>query len=113
MEHIYAQTLKIGDKGNEYVVTSGFTGIPKDISGIVKNAFPFIFAIAGVGLLLMIVSAGFSLMTSAGDAKKMESGKQRLTYAIVGFIVIFCAYWITQLFGMMFGVEPIQQLFSK
>jgi hypothetical protein len=108
MEKVLAQTLKIGD---DYTITSGYTGLPTTISEIVKNAFPFIFALAGIGLLLMIISAGFTLMTSAGDAKKMESGKQRLTYAIIGFLVIFCAFWIVQLFGIMFGVTPIQKYF--
>jgi len=113
MEKVLAQTLTIvGDGDQTYTIESGFKGLPKDISGLVKNAFPFIFAIAGVGLLLMIIAAGFSLMTSGGDAKKMESGKNRLTFAIVGFLVIFCAYWVVQLFGMMFGIEPIQSLFS-
>ncbi|HCM82471.1 MAG: hypothetical protein UW37_C0007G0024 [Candidatus Gottesmanbacteria bacterium GW2011_GWA2_44_17] len=111
MEHIFAQTLKIGGGDQTYTIDSGFTGLPTTISEIVKKAFPFIFALAGVGLLLMIIAAGFTLMTSAGDAKKMESGKNRLTFAIVGFLVIFTAFWVVQLFGIMFGVEPIQKLF--
>jgi hypothetical protein len=111
MEKVLAQTLKIGSGNQSYTINSGFTGLPTTISALVKNAFPFIFALAGVGLLLMIIAAGFTLMTSAGDAKKMESGKNRLTFAIVGFLVIFTAFWIVQLFGTMFGVEPIESLF--
>ncbi len=113
MERVLAQTLKIGGKGQQsYTITSGFKGLDNlTISSLVTKAFPFIFAIAGIGLLLMIIAAGFTLMTGAGDAKKMESGKKRLTFALAGFFIIFCAFWIVQLFGMMFGVEPIQKLF--
>ena len=87
MVKIFAQSLSID-------------GIPEPIQGSVKFAnigtildamMPLIFGFAGFGLLLMIVSSGFTLLTSAGDAKKLESGKQRLTYAIVGFLVIFVA----------------------
>jgi len=113
MEKILAQTLTVGGEGQKYTVTSGFTGLPTTISALVTKAFPFIFALAGIGLLLMIIAAGFSLMTSAGDAKKMEAGKGRLTFAIVGFLVIFTAFWVVQLLGTMFGVEPIQQLFGR
>jgi len=112
MEKVFAQTLKIvGDKTQIYTINSGFTGLPTTISAIVTKAFPFIFALAGVGLLLMIIAAGFTLMTSAGDAKKMEDGKNKLTFAIVGFLVIFTAFWVVQLLGTMFGVAPIKTLF--
>jgi len=112
MEKVFAQTLTIkGDGGQTYTITSGFTSLPTSISAIVSKAFPFIFALAGVGLLLMIIAAGFTLMTSAGDAKKMESGKNRLTFAILGFLVIFTAFWVVQLFGTMFGVDPITNIF--
>lgn len=76
------------------------------------GAIPFIFAFAGIGLLLMLINAGFNFLTSAGDPKKLEMGKQRLTYAIVGFLVIFTAYWAVQLAGIIFGVEEIQSVFK-
>jgi len=110
MEKIFAQTLKIVGEHQVYSIQGGLPG-STTISSLVTKAFPFIFALAGVGLLLMIIAAGFTLMTSAGDAKKMESGKNRLTFAIVGFLVIFTAFWIVQLLGTMFGVEPIQKYF--
>jgi hypothetical protein len=112
MDKVLAQTIKIGGKGQSYSIDSGYPELKSlTISSLVSKAFPYIFAIAGVGLLLMIIAAGFSLMTSAGDAKKMEAGKNRLTYAIVGFLVIFTAFWVVQLFGMAFGIEPIKKIF--
>ncbi|MBI3956058.1 hypothetical protein HY339_02285 [Candidatus Gottesmanbacteria bacterium] len=109
MVKIFAQSLSIDD-------------IPGSIEGPVKfskigdifntTTMGIVFGFAGLGLLLMIVSAGFTLLTSAGDAKKLESGKQRLTYAIVGFLVIFVAYWGVQLAGKIFGVAEIQSVFK-
>lgn len=88
--------------------TTPIKGVPNfqftSIGDILKDAIPLLFAIAGIGLLLMILSAGFTLMTSAGDAKKMQAGTQRLTYAVVGFLIIFAAYWGVQLTGKMFGI---------
>jgi len=110
MEQIFAQATVSIDGG--YSVSSGLT-TPGTISDLIGRAFPFIFAFAGVGLLLMIISAGFTLMTSAGDAKKMEEGKNRLTFAIVGFLVIFTAYWAVQLLGIAFGIESITNLFGS
>lgn len=88
----------------------GFTDFGKyfsDLGSVIGRAIPFVFAIAGIGLLIMIIGAGFTLLTSAGDAKKMEEGRQKLTYAIVGFVVIFAAYWIVQLLGIVTGMDFI------
>ena len=45
--------------------------------------------------------------------KKMEGAKNRLTFALVGFFIIFLAYWIVQLFGIMFGLDSIKQIFGS
>lgn len=81
------------------------------LEGVVSGAMPFVFGFAGLVLLIMIILAGFTLLTSAGDAKKLEQGKSRLTYAIVGFLVLFAAYWITQIIGVSFGIEEIKRIF--
>ena len=39
--------------------------------------------------------------------QKLESGKGRLTNAIIGFFLIFAAYWIVQLAGYIFGWSSI------
>jgi hypothetical protein len=82
------------------------------IGYILSTAVPLILAFAGLGLLLMLISAGYTFLTSAGDAKKMEQGKQRLTNALVGFIIVFAAYWIVQLTGTIFGLESITSVFK-
>ncbi|MCX6791493.1 MAG: hypothetical protein NT149_00455 [Candidatus Gottesmanbacteria bacterium] len=90
-----------------------FQGNQHDTIGyIVSNAFPLILAFAGLGLLLMLISAGYTFLTSAGDAKKMEQGKQQLTNAIVGFFIVFAAYWIVQLTGTIFGLESVTSVFK-
>ena len=109
MEKILAQSLTVGNYNVE-----GPQGLTiTSISTFIKNALPYVFAIAGIGLLFMILSAGFTLLTSAGDAKKTEEGKNRLTFAIVGFVVIFVAYWIVQILGIMFDVKEIQSIFGN
>ncbi|MEK9143434.1 MAG: hypothetical protein AAB481_02300 [Patescibacteria group bacterium] len=76
-----------------------------------SGAIPFIFAFAGIGLLLMLLSAGFNFLTSAGDPKKLEAGKQRLTNALIGFLIIFVAYWAVQMAGVIFDIKEIQETF--
>ena len=87
-------------------------GSTMTIGDILSRALPIIFGFAGIALLLMIVGAGFTFLTSAGDAKKMEAGKNQLTFAIVGFVIIFVAYWAVSLFGSMFGLDIISGSFK-
>ncbi len=112
MEQAFAQTLTITDPSSGVSWPISGPVAFKDIGSIVYAAMPLVFGFAGFGLLLMIVSAGFTLLTSAGDAKKTEGGKQRLTYAIVGFLVIFVAYWGVQLAGKIFGIAEIESVFK-
>jgi hypothetical protein len=106
MTRLLAQQIQLpGSDPTKPVKVTGLQNFKfSDIGDILNDAIPLLFAIAGIGLLLMILSAGFTLMTSAGDAKKMQAGTQRLTFAVVGFLIIFAAYWGVQLTGKMFGI---------
>lgn len=107
MYKVFAQ--KLGIEG----IDGSIEGSVKlgNIGAVLNQAIPFIFAFAGIGLLLMLLSAGFNFLTSAGDPKKLEAGKQRLTNAIVGFLIIFVAYWAVQMAGVIFGIKEIQETF--
>lgn len=83
------------------------------IGEIVGTSLSYVFAAAGIGLLLMIISSGFTLMTSAGDAKKLTQGKTTLTNSLVGFILIFGAFWIVQIVGTALGWQSIFDIFGQ
>lgn len=56
--------------------------------------------IAGGIAFLLMVFAGFQIITSAGDPKRLQSGKEMLTSAIIGLIVIIFAVFLLQLIGV-------------
>ena len=82
------------------------------IGDILDGVIPFVIAFAGIGLLLVIISGGFSLLTSAGDAKKMESGRHQITNGVIGFILILTAYWLVQIAGNILGIGKIGEIFK-
>ena len=61
--------------------------------------------LAGVVFLFLIVGAGFKVISGAGnnDPKTAGQGKQALTYALIGFFIIFGAYWIIRIIELMVG----------
>lgn len=90
----------------------GFAFEGAGIGAIIGQSLSYVFAAAGIGLLLMIISSGFSMMMSAGDPKKAAAGKTALTNAIIGFILIFAAFWIVQIMGTILGWQSILDIFQ-
>lgn len=78
---------------------------------IIEQAIIYLFIIAGIALLFYLIYGGFKLMTSGGDPAAMKEARAIITNAVVGFVIIFVAYWIIQAVGLIFGIEDIQKTF--
>jgi hypothetical protein len=67
------------------------------IGGIIKG----VLGLLGILLLLMFIYGGFVWMTAAGNTEKVQLANKIINSAIIGLIVIFLSYsmtnfWITQ-----------------
>lgn len=99
------------------VVGNSMSGVPPEIQELINlsrfntpgnfvNALlPFLFSLAGVILFIMITWGGFEMMMGAADTKSQEAGKQRITAALIGFVLLFMTYWIAQIVQYIFGVN--------
>ncbi|HYD34909.1 MAG TPA: hypothetical protein VD999_02480 [Vitreimonas sp.] len=72
--------------------------------GFISRFLLFAFPIAGLILFVMIVWGGFEMLSGAASKKSIDSGRQRITAAILGFMMLFCAYWIMQIVEIILGV---------
>lgn len=81
------------------------------IGNIVSEVIKLLFPLFGLVLLAMLIAGGYQYMTSAGDPKATSKASSTITYAIVGFIVIFGAYYVVKLIGQSFSIIQIQSLF--
>ncbi len=96
----------------EAIAAPKFAGPGKNTVGfVVSSAIPIIMFFAGVSLLVMAIMSGFNLITSAGDPQKAKAAKSRLTNAVLGLVVVIFAYWIVQLFGVVFSINQIKDIF--
>lgn len=85
---------------------SPFTG-PESIGNLVSLLLSNASVIAGVLFLIFVIIAGYSMMYNAGsgDPQKFAKGKDIITWAFVGFLIIFGAYWIIQIIQMVLGLQ--------
>ncbi len=73
--------------------------------GIISRLLPYLFTFAGLILFVMIMWGGFEMLTGAANPKSQEAGKQRITNAIVGFLLLFCSYFLAQLVELILRVD--------
>ncbi len=63
--------------------------------------------IAGGAAFLLIVVAGFQIITSSGDPKRLQAGKELLTAAIAGLVLLIFSLFILRLIGVdVLGILP-------
>lgn len=69
------------------------------------NLLTVILEIAGVVLFIMLLKGGFTYLTSSGNPKQVEAGKNTMTYAIMGMLLAASAYFIIQIIEEFTGVD--------
>ncbi|MDD4026807.1 MAG: hypothetical protein PHO75_01295 [Candidatus Shapirobacteria bacterium] len=59
---------------------------------------------------IQIILAGFTMISSQGDPKELESSKKRLTTNVLGLAIIILAYGIGALLAKLLGINSIFDL---
>lgn len=99
---IKSTNLNLGDcyaLNNEQAVKDVYTDPTVLINLIVRN----VFVIAGIVLFFLFIYAGFLFIT--GDVKGKDKAKEVLQGAVLGFIVMFAAFWIVQIVKVVTGAD--------
>lgn len=80
-----------------------FDTFGKLVNVIIRNAF----VVAGVISFILLVFGGFSVIIGAGsgDTKKLDQGKQAVTGAAVGLIIVVTSFWIIQILEKLTGLS--------
>ena len=69
-------------------------GVPTDIRDLIGSVLTFIYSIAGVIALVLLVLGGIQYMSSGGDKVAVEQARGRITSAIVGLVIVFGAWLV-------------------
>lgn len=100
--------LKFGDFE---IPTDSSVGAPIDVNSadltfgsIINSLLPYVFTIAGLAVLLYLIYGGYHMIIAAGDPKGLQEARGKITNALIGFVVLFLAYWIVILLGKVLGM---------
>lgn len=91
----------------------GYKWLPgATLGNIISFLLPYLFAAAGILLLLYLIFGGLQLMFAKGDPKAIQAAWSKITNAVIGFVIVFLSYWITQLFGELLNIQIIKGIFK-
>ena len=79
------------------------------ISELTQN---YILTISGIILILYLIYRSFQFLTSGGDPKKAHEAQSKITQSLIGFVIIFAAYWIVQIVANVLGLKDIKDIFK-
>lgn len=78
------------------------------IGGFVSAVLPNVFIISGIILLLLLLFGGLTTIINADNPEAQDKGKQAITSALIGFLIIFASYWIIQIIQVLTGVNILK-----
>jgi len=76
-----------------------------NVSDIVSKLLFYIFPIAGVLSFIFLLYGGFHLIIAQGNEEGIREAKAKITNALIGFLIVFLAYWIVQILEIILGVQ--------
>ena len=72
---------------------------------VLSTLLPYLYVFGGMILFSMLIWGGFEMLAGAQDTKAQEAGKNRITAAAIGFILLFVSYWLAQLLQFLLGIN--------
>lgn len=85
---------------NSTLPTGGLT----TLSGVISNGITIFIIIAVVITVIFIAYSGLQWVSSGGDKQKVAQARLRLTWAIVGLVIVFLAFLIVRIVASVFNI---------
>ncbi len=90
LSDITSPTKNFGDSGQGLLGT------------LISTIIPIAIGIGGMLTVIFIIISGIQFVTSGSDPKGASAAKDRLVYAVIGFIVLILAYAALQIIDKLF-----------
>ncbi|HNV45098.1 hypothetical protein KBB59_01155 [Candidatus Woesebacteria bacterium] len=104
---IYAETENVEIDLSEHLTLGNGQRLAEQFAtpaSMINLLIRVVFVGVGLILLAMIIISGLS-MIAAGTTESKDKASTTMTSALMGFLVIFAAYWILQIIQIFTGVN--------
>lgn len=96
----FVQNLTIGGQA----VQGPLVGI-NTVGDLINKLLAFLIPLAGIILLLVIISGGYDVIMSQGTPEKLKTAQGKITAGIIGFVLLAFAFLLIKLIERIFGLS--------
>ncbi len=75
-----------------------------------SNIFKLAGVIAGIVLIVRLISAGYLYLSAQGDPKKFQQASDMVTQSILGLVIVAGAFIIAGLVGRLTGIDILNPI---
>ena len=83
------------------------TGGLNTVAKVIGNALTILLIVAVILTLIYLILGGMTWIRSGGDKQKIAQARSRITYAIIGLIIMALSLIIVNVFTNALGVKDI------
>ncbi|OGH14501.1 MAG: hypothetical protein A3H50_01865 [Candidatus Levybacteria bacterium RIFCSPLOWO2_02_FULL_37_10] len=84
-------------------------GVPQGgadtLSKIIQAGITLFFIAAILLALVYLIQGGIQWMTSGGNKQLIDQARLRITYAVIGLIIVFAAFFLVNVVGGFFNIK--------
>lgn len=75
------------------------------VGSIIGGLINLVLIVASLIFFFILVIGGIKWIISNGDEKSVESARSQITNALIGLAIVFAAWAILKLIGILFGLD--------
>lgn len=76
-----------------------------NVASILNIVIPLLFAGAGLIFFITLLIGALTIITAGGNSEKFQAGKKRITFSVMGLIMIISSYFIIKIVEIIFNVN--------
>ena len=80
---------------------------PNILEEIISTTVAVMSIIAFIWFTFQLVSGALAIVNSGGDKGKLEDARNKITYGLIGVVVIVAAIFLVDLVGQILGIDTI------
>ena len=75
-----------------------------NLASILNLIVPLLMTGAALLFLIMLVRAGFKIITAGGDANQVAAAQKMMTFAVIGLVIVIASYTLVRIVGYVLQV---------
>ncbi len=79
-------------------------------NNVIQGIFSIFFIVAVIWFIWHFIMAGYHMINSQGDPKRVETSRTEILNAIIGLGIVFAVFAILKFVGYILGIQNLENL---